>query len=237
MRAETKDIDIVIDSIEYKIVFSRRRTLGISVLADASVVVRVPYRTSQKAIKKLVEDKSGWIIKHRDFFRNNPKKVPLKTYLNGSTHLFRGIKMILSLQESRNPFVIFNGGTIEMGISNPASEGSVRNLLHKAFKSEAQKYLPIIFYNINEKLAGYALKPTGLVIRTMRSRWGSCTNKGKITLNSELIRLSDKYIEYVIIHEICHLRHHNHGPKYYELLSLLYPEWKTARKEMKNYNL
>ena len=225
------------DSIEYKVIFSRRRTLGISVLPDATVVVRVPYRTSGKTIKKLVEDKSGWIMKHRDFFRNNPGKVPVKSYLNGSAHLFRGNKMTLNIQESKNPYVTFNGSSIEMGIMNPASEISVRNLLHKAFRNEALKYLPIMFYNINERLAGHGLKPTGLVIRTMKSRWGSCTNKGKITLNSELIRLSDKYIEYVIIHELCHLRHHNHGPKYYDLLSLLYPEWKVVRKEMKSYNL
>jgi predicted metal-dependent hydrolase len=69
----------------------------------------------------------------------------------------------------------------------------------------------------------------------MKRRWGSCSNKGKITLSSELIRLSDNYIEYVIIHELCHLRHHNHGPRFYEMLSELYPEWKTVRKEMKNY--
>ena len=223
--------------IEYKVLFSRRRTMGISVLPDASVVVRVPYRTSDKTITRLVQDKSGWIIKHRDFFRNNPKKVHLKSYMNGSEHLFRGNKMILSLKQSLNPYVIINGSNIEIGVLDPAKEISVRNLLLKAFKSEAQKYLPIIFYNINEKLAGHGLRPTGLVIRTMRSRWGSCTSKGKITLNSELIRLSDKYIEYVIIHELCHLRHHNHGQKYYDLLSALYPDWKEARKEMKSYNL
>ncbi len=229
--------DLFADSIEYKVIFSRRRTLGISVLPDATVVVRVPYRTSGKTIKKLVEDKSGWIIKHRDFFRNNHGKLPVKSYLNGSEHLFHGNKMTLNIQESGNPYVTFNGSNILMGIMNPASEVSVRNLLHKAFKNEALKYLPIMFYNINKKLSGYGLNPTGLVIRTMKSRWGSCTNKGKITLNSELIRLSDKYIEYVIIHELCHLKHHNHGPKYYDLLSLLYPDWKSVRREMKNYNL
>ncbi|HCU21026.1 MAG TPA: M48 family peptidase, partial [Bacteroidales bacterium] len=68
-------------------------------------------------------------------------------------------------------------------------------------------------------------------------RWGSCSNKGKITLSSELIRLSDRYIEYVIVHELCHLKQHNHGPKYYGLLSELYPDWKRARKEMKAYIL
>jgi hypothetical protein len=78
-------------------------------------------------------------------------------------------------------------------------------------------------------------KPTGLVIRSMKRRWGSCSNRGKITLSTELIRLADIYTEYVIIHELCHLKQHNHGPKYYELLSELFPEWKRVRKEMRAF--
>jgi predicted metal-dependent hydrolase len=78
-------------------------------------------------------------------------------------------------------------------------------------------------------------KPTGLVIRTMKRRWGSCSNKGVITLSTELIKLSDLYIEYVITHELCHLKHHNHGPQFYKLLSEVFPEWKTVRKELRKY--
>ena len=224
----------IINNIEFKVVYSRRRTLGISVLPDASVVVRVPYRTPQKTVTKMVEEKSEWIRKHRDYFLNHKKnKFPI-TYKNGSFHNFRGNTMIISTSESRIPSVQFNGSTIEIGILNPGNETAVRNLLQKAYKNEAQKQLPIMFYNINTRLSSHGLRPTGLVIRTMKSRWGSCSNKGKITLNSELIKLSDKYIEYVIIHELCHLKHHNHSHRYYELLTELYPEWKRTKKEMRN---
>ena len=78
-------------------------------------------------------------------------------------------------------------------------------------------------------------KPTGLVIRTMKSRWGSCSRKGIITLSTELIKLPDIYIEYVIIHELCHLKHHNHGKEYYILLSELFPDWKKVRKDLREY--
>ena len=79
----------------------------------------------------------------------------------------------------------------------------------------------------NEK---QGFRPSGLVIRTMKRRWGSCSARGLITLSTELIKLSDLYIEYVIIHELCHLRHHNHGPHFYELLSEIFPDWKRVRK-------
>ena len=76
-------------------------------------------------------------------------------------------------------------------------------------------------------------KPTGLIIRSMKSRWGSCSRKGIITLSTELIKLPDIYIEYVIIHELCHLKHHNHGKEYYNLLSELFPDWKKVRKDLR----
>jgi predicted metal-dependent hydrolase len=78
-------------------------------------------------------------------------------------------------------------------------------------------------------------KPSGLVIRTMKRRWGSCSGKGIITLSTELIKLDDLYIEYVITHELCHLKQHNHGPEFYKLLSGLFPDWKSVRKELRKY--
>jgi hypothetical protein len=69
----------------------------------------------------------------------------------------------------------------------------------------------------------------------MKSRWGSCSKKGIITLSTELIKLPDIYIEYVIIHELCHLKHHNHGKEYYNLLSELFPAWKNVRKDLRGY--
>ncbi len=229
-----KEGNYISESIEYRIVFSRRRTLGISVLPDSSVVVRVPYRTSARTITRLVEEKSAWIIRHRDYFIKNRKEKPERSYTNGSSHLFRGNAYILNICESRKKFVKLNRDSIDIGLEKP-DEISVRKLLQKAYKIKATEHIPVLFNGILETHDNYGFKPTGLVIRSMKRRWGSCSNKGKITLSSELIRLSNKYIEYVIVHELCHLRHHNHGPKFYELLSELYPEWKSVRKEMKDY--
>lgn len=78
-------------------------------------------------------------------------------------------------------------------------------------------------------------KPAGLIIRKMKRRWGSCSNKGIITLSTELIKLPELYIEYVILHELCHLKHHNHGSGYYKLLSELFPDYKTVRKDLKKF--
>ncbi|HPF02398.1 MAG TPA: M48 family metallopeptidase, partial [Bacteroidales bacterium] len=66
-------------------------------------------------------------------------------------------------------------------------------------------------------------------------RWGSCTSRGKITISSELIKLDPAYTDYVIIHELCHLKHHNHGKDFYRLLEELVPDYKALRKELKTH--
>jgi predicted metal-dependent hydrolase len=96
-------------------------------------------------------------------------------------------------------------------------------------------HFPKLMSKVLSEHENQMFKPTGLIIRTMKRRWGSCSNKGIVTLSTELIKLSDLHIEYVIIHELCHLKHHNHGPDFYKLLTEMYPEWKTVRKELRKY--
>jgi predicted metal-dependent hydrolase len=230
-----KTENIVTGSIEYKVIYSSRRTLGISVMTDSTVIVRVPYHTARKTIMRMVEEKSAWIIRHRDNFINHHMDKPVRSYMNGSSHLFRGSAYILNISESRRKFVKFNGASIDIGIEKTCDETSVRRLLQKGYKTEATACIPVIFKSILEKYENHNFKPTGLVIRSMKRRWGSCSNSGKITLSTELIKLADIYTEYVIIHELCHLKQHNHGPKYYKLLSELFPEWKKVRKEMRGF--
>jgi predicted metal-dependent hydrolase len=221
--------------IEFKVIYSGRRTLGISVLPDSSVIVRVPYRTSEKTINRLVQEKAKWIIKHRDNYRSQDHNKLNRLYINGEKFLFRGIETVLIIEKSKKPFVRFNGGTIELGLEKTEDAKAIKKLLYKGYKDEANIILPMILNKMLIRHENQAFKPTGLVIRTMKRRWGSCSNKGKITLSTELIKLPDLYIEYVIIHELCHLRHHNHGTGYYKLLSELFPEWRSVRKELRRY--
>ena len=223
------------EDIEFRVIYSRRRTLGISVLPDSSVIVRVPYLTSYKTIARIVRQKYTWIIKHRDHYRNNIKGKLSNPYVNGATHLFRGIEHVLKVEKSATKYVHFLDGTIELGLTKPDDPKEIKLMLYKGYKKEATDILPQYYERMLIRPELNMFKPSGLIIRTMKRRWGSCSNKGIITLSTELIKLPDIYIEYVIVHEFCHLKHHNHGKMYYELLSELFPGWKQIRKEMRQY--
>ncbi len=224
-----------IEDIEFKIIYSKRRTIGISVLPDSSVFVRVPYLTSLKTVTRIVNEKYGWVLKHRDNYRRQNKSLLSRTYTNGETHLFRGNEYSLRIEKSGRSYCRFYDNIIELGTDNIDNKDNIKKLLYKGYKNEALTLFPVLVSKVLSENENQMFKPTGLVIRKMKRRWGSCSNKGVITLSTELIKLSDLFIEYVIIHELCHLKHHNHGPNFYKLLSEVSPEWKKARKELRKY--
>lgn len=224
-----------IEGIEFKVVYSRRRTLGISVLPDSSVIVRVPYLTSGRTIERIVREKMTWIIKHRDNYRNNKSVKKGRLYADGEMHLYRGNEYLLKLKFVNKPYVRLSDSTIEAGVITGSGEAFVKRLLYAWYKNEALIVLPAFFNQVLENLKDLHFKPSGLVIRTMKRRWGSCSSRGIVTLSTELIKLPDRYIEYVIIHELCHLRHHNHGSGYYRLLAEVCPDYAILRKELRGY--
>jgi hypothetical protein len=197
--------------------------------------VRVPYLTSLKTISRIVNEKYSWVLKHRDNYRKLDNSPVKKSYTSGETHLLHGNQSVLKIEKSGKSYVRFYDNTIELGTEKTYDNPVIRRLLYKGYKAEALKYFPELFNKVLRDHENQMFKPAGLVIRTMKRRWGSCSNKGVITLSTELIKLSDVYIEYVITHELCHLKHHNHGPQFYKLLSEVFPEWKTVRKELRKY--
>src|SRR5664279_1941997 len=224
-----------IDDLEFTVTYSRRRTIGISVHPDSSVIVRVPYTTSQKTIARIVKEKYDWAVKHRDNYRKLNSSTVNRSYTNGEMHLFRGNNSKLEIEKSVKSYVRFFDNTIQIGTDRTDNSLSVKKILYNGYKNEALKYFPELMSKVIGKHEKQGFNPRGLIIRTMKRRWGSCSNKGIITLSTELIKLSDIFLEYVIIHELCHLKHHNHGPKFYELLSEVFPDWKPVRKELKKY--
>lgn len=224
-----------IEDIEFKVVYSGRRTIGISVLPDSSVIVRVPYLTSLNTISRIINEKYAWVLKHRDNYRRSDNNSLNRSYITGEIHLFRGNKSVLKIEKSEKSYIRFYDNTIELGTERTNDATAVRKLLYKGYKNEALVRFPELMSKVLGEHPDQMFKPSGLVIRTMKRRWGSCSNKGIITLSTELIKLDDLYIEYVITHELCHLKHHNHGSQYYRLLSEVFPEWKTVRKELRKY--
>jgi predicted metal-dependent hydrolase len=221
--------------LTYKVIFSRRRSISIIVSPEKGVTVRAPYRASMKTIKKLVHDKSAWIKKHLDNHSDLNRINHGKKYICGEKHLFLGDEKILNVSVADKIFVKNDNDNIEVGVRDPENIILIKTALEKWYKQKAAEIFPLMLSNVLTRWSNYNFRPTGLAIRSLRSRWGSCNSKGKITLNIQIVKLGEMYIDYVIIHELCHLKHHNHGKEYYRLLGEIVPDYKSIRKELKKY--
>lgn len=223
------------NDLKYKIVFTRRRSLSIIVSPSEGVTVRAPFRTSLKRIDNFVKQKSDWIIKHlerySDLTRINHKKI----YQEGEPHFFLGKELNLKLIHSPKLFVRQYDNTLEAGIGKPGDSLDVKRLLDHWYREEAMRIFSSKLSIIIERYNNYGFSPSGFSVRPMKSRWGSCTSKGRITLNSDLVKLDERLADYVIIHELCHLKFQNHGKEFYRLLGELVPDYKSIRKELKKF--
>jgi predicted metal-dependent hydrolase len=223
------------DKISYKLVFSRRRSISIIVSPDKGVTFRAPYKTSMPEIEKYVQKKSGWIKKHLDSFSELKRIKHDKQYTDGELHMLLGHEYALKITRSAKPFVRQHDNILEVGLERTDDRERVRSYLERWYSLKASEIFSKKLHEILLKHQDHHFSPTRLTVRPLKSRWGSCTSKGKITINTDLVKLDEIYIEYVIIHELCHLRNHNHGKEYYMLLSELFPEWKRIRAELRKY--
>jgi predicted metal-dependent hydrolase len=219
--------------IKYDIVYSRRRSVSIIVTPGRDVIVRAPYRASEKTIDSFVREKAAWIRKTIDKYSDVTLLNHNKTYTDGEIHLFLGQEYRLKLIKSTYKYVNQYDNTFEVGYTGNV-EG-VKPVLDRWYRQKAEEYISAKFKEILDNYRDYNFKPLKLVIRPLRSRWGSCTSQGKITISSELIKIDERFIEYVITHELCHLKYHNHGKDYYNLLKTLVPDYKTIRRELKSF--
>ncbi|MGD9630682.1 MAG: M48 family metallopeptidase [Pyrinomonadaceae bacterium] len=219
-------------TIDFDLEFSDRKTLGITVTPDLEVLVKAPNDVSVTKVKEKLRTKAPWIIKQKSFFLSFHPKTPPRRYVSGETHLYMGRQFCLKIEESATESVKLKGQFILVG--TPAKKRAER-LVREWYLVNAHSKFKAIAAPLVERFRRYDVEPSELVLREMATRWGSCTPRGKIILNPELIKAPKGCIEYVIIHELCHLIHHDHTQKFLDLQTKEMPtweEWKTKLEKL-----
>jgi predicted metal-dependent hydrolase len=199
------------------------------------VVIRAPKGVPPETIDRFVNEKTAWIKKHLNNYSGSVRINYGKKYSDGELHYYMGKEHILRLTNAPKSFVREYGNIIEAGAPDISDNTKVKILLDKWYREKALVQFSQLLDRILLKYKNYNFKPSEIVVRPSKSRWGSCSPKGRISISSELIKLDEKFYEYIIIHELCHLRHPNHGSGFYKLLEEILPDYKTVRKELRRY--
>jgi predicted metal-dependent hydrolase len=217
--------------ITFHLVFSGRKTLGITVTPEMEVLVKAPVDATLEKIKEVVRKKAPWIIKQQSYFLAfYPKTTPRK-YIGGETHLYFGRQYRLKIIHAKGNQVRYKGRYLEVTTSD---KSKVKGLILEWYKVHAKQRFADIAEPLIERFKKYNVEPKGIYILDMKKRWGSCTAKGKIILNPELIKAPRVCIEYVIIHELCHLVHHDHTNRFIELQTKEMPDWEKWKTKLEN---
>ncbi|MCB9333824.1 MAG: M48 family metallopeptidase [Lewinellaceae bacterium] len=225
----TEAIQFGSKKIDFRLEYSERKSLGITVNPDMEVLVKAPMETPIEKIKEKLRKKASWIIKQQSFFLSFQPKIPARKYMSGETHLYLGRQYRLQVYLGEIESVKLKGKYIEV----VAKEKSrVKQLVLDWYLLHAKTKLRTIAKPLIEKFKKYNVEPSSIVLREMPTRWGSCTPKGKIILNPELIKAPKGCIEYVVIHELCHLIYHDHTQKFIDLQTKEMKDWETWKMKL-----
>jgi hypothetical protein len=149
--------------------------------------------------------------------------------MGGETHLYLGRQYRLSIVQTKLESVKLKGKFIEVATIDKLR---VRQLVNGWYLGNAKIKFQSIAQPIIDRFKIYKVEPSSIVLRDMPTRWGSCTPKGKIILNPELIKAPKGCIEYVIIHELCHLVHHDHTQRFVDLQTKEMKDWEKWKMKL-----
>jgi len=216
-------------SVDYNARLSARKTLAISVYPNGTVEVVAPVGTEKRVIEQRLLRRAGWVLRQRRYFEQFLPRTPERRYVGGETHLYLGRQYRLKIESGDEDRVRLTGGYFWITVVGQPSPERVRILLAGWYREHAETKMKERFEAVRKRFSRIRLRTPSLAIRPMRRRWGSYSGKGRVTLNSDLIRAPLPCIDYVIVHELAHGRHPNHGRAFFDLLSQMMPDWEKRK--------
>jgi hypothetical protein len=220
------------ENIEFSLFHVDRKTLEIAVHPDQTVVVKAPFGSDNEAIKTRVARRAGWIIRQRDFFRQFDPRTPGKSYVGGETHLYLGRHYRLKISSGNQDTVKLTRGYFEILVKGEISPEKVKNLLEGWYRDRAAGRFRESLDRYWPHFEKFSLAKPKLQIKRMRKRWGSLSTNGKLTLNIDLIHAPRECIDYVIVHELSHMRYADHGSEFYRFLDKVMPDWEKRKHKL-----
>ena len=211
---------------------TRRRTLGLYVFPDGRVEIRVPHGTSREQALAFAAERRAWL---RDTLQALPEAPAAPAYEDGAVHPYLGEALTLRLYARGRRHCRIDDGVLHMGLPRPGDPASVEQALREWYRQRARGLFEERLAHWYPVLGLPMAQMPSLRIRAMRSRWGSCSSRGGVNLNLWLIRAPLACIDYVVVHELCHLLEFNHGPRFHAHMDRILPDWRARRRQLREH--
>lgn len=210
--------------IKYEVIYKKKKSISISIDIEGNIKVSVPSGTSEATIEKVIKSKREWILK-------KIKEINSREELGANTVMYLGEKYLIEIVEQpflkRDFITIFNNKFL----INVSSKEHVIKVLDEYLNKETLRMVQQKV-SIYKKL--FNVEPRDIKVKKLKSRWGSCSYDNVLTFNSKLIMFREEAIDYVIIHELCHMIHKNHSKEYWNLVYSLMPSYREEHKYLQD---
>jgi len=216
-------------SYEYYLVEQDRKTVALTVQPSLNIILKCPIGYEANKIERFLKRKWLWLEKQVQYFKKYKKKIEKKEYVSGESFLYLGRQYKLLIKQSKKEEVRIEKGRILL-FTQKSTPALNKKLLDQWFEQRTKKVFESRLKEMMKKF-DYDFVPK-LMIRKMPKRWGSCLSGKKIALNPLLIRASKDCIDYVIIHELCHIRYKNHNKNFFKLQESIIPNWKEVKEKL-----
>jgi len=200
---------------------------------DGAVSVVIPLNLCDARISQLLHDKRQW-IQQKIWLHREAMPVGIKEFVSGESFSYLGRNYRLKVRRGKFMPMKLQQGRLEITVPGGKKDALlIRAELVRWYRSHAE-------IKLKEKVDRYApmiqVKPEGIGIKTFKSRWGSCSVRGKVDFNWKIIMAPNRVVDYVVVHELCHLKQHDHSPKFWKQVERFVPDYLESKSWLKQHS-
>lgn len=209
--------------MEYTLVRTKRKTLALQITPEGKVVVRAPLRLAKREIDRMLDERKEWITKHLQTIQAQKQAKEQFSLADGKFPLMGQMFPVQYVAQGK-PYYVDGIFYLCAG-----QEEQLREQAEQLYRNIAREDLcrRISFY-----ASRIGVSPTGLRINGARRRWGSCSGKNSLNFSWRLMLAPEHCINYVVVHELCHILHHDHSAAFWREVERFFPDWKECRKQL-----
>lgn len=223
--------------VEAFIIRSRRKTIYFSVNEDGTVEIKIPKYLTKNQLLDILEKKADWIDKARQRAKEKQQNRKTLSFVNGSMHWYEGKSYMLRVIEDETcfqPNVTIENSNIIVTVFHQ-NELIIKNILMNWYYKQALEKIENIIVTYKKHFVEQKIGT--IKIKGQKTCWGSCSSKGNLNFNWKLILLSKELLEYVVVHELCHLKEMNHSSQFWNEVGKILPDYKERRKQLKQVDI
>lgn len=209
--------------VDYTLIRARRRTAAIQIQKDGQVVVRAPMRLPKKEIERFLQEKESWILAQQQRMRQRQQRREQFALSDGRLPL---LGKFFPLEQTDSAKPSYQDGVFCLPRGGEEQLRQQAQLLYRQIARE----------ELTRRVAFYAPKlgvqPTGLRINGAKGRWGSCSGKNSLNFSWRLMLAPEHCVNYVVVHELCHILHHDHSAAFWREVERFFPDWRECRRQL-----